>query len=148
MQVLLLQNVKGIGKAGEVKAVNDGYAQNFLFPKKLAEIATPEKIAKLKNSAQAKMDEKKLHIDLTIKTLSALDGAEIELHRKVNSAGALFGSIHISDVRDAIKQSHKISVAEEYIKIPEIKNTGEFDAKIGSKQLGREFNLKIKVIGQ
>ncbi len=148
MQVLLLQNVKGIGKAGEVKTVSDGYAQNLLFPKKLAEVATPEKIAKIKNSAQAKIDEKKLHTDLTIKTLSGLDGSEIELHRKVNSAGALFGSIHISDVREAIKSTHKISVAEEYIHIPEMKTTGEFKAKIGGKTLGKEFLLTIKVIGQ
>lgn len=148
MQVLFLQNVRGIGKAGEIKNVNDGYAQNFLFPKKLAEVATAQKIAKIKNTAQAKIDEKRVQTELLIKTLGALEGVVVELHRKVNSAGALFGSIHASDVREAIQATHKISVNLEYIIIPDIKTTGEYKAKIGGKQIGREFGIVIKVIGQ
>ena len=148
MQVLFLQNVKGIGKMGEVKNVNDGYAQNFLFPKKYAEPATAEKLAKLKNAKDAKVNEKQLHDNLLLKNFESLDGKEIELHRKVNSAGGLFGSIHLSDVIDAIKATHKVHIAPEYVKIPEIRNTGMYSAKIGDKKIGREFELKIKVMGQ
>ena len=150
MQVLFLQNVRGLGKVGEVKNVNDGYAQNFLFPKNLAELATPEKIAKLKNQAQAKVDEKKNHTELVLKNLSQLHNKEVELHRKVNSVGALFGGIHVSDIRDVIKESLKVSVSEEYIHLPqEIHNTGEFIFRVGDKKnLGKEFEMKLKVIGQ
>lgn len=150
MQVLFLQNVKGLGKIGEVKNVNDGYAQNFLFPKKLAEPATAEKVAKLKQAAQAKIDEAKIHVDLLVKTFAALDGKEVELHRKVNSSGALFGAVHASDLRDAIKEAHKVSVGLEFIKITqEIHATGVFPFKIGDKsKLGREFSMTVKVVGQ
>lgn len=150
MQVLFLQNVKGLGRIGEVKNVNDGYAQNFLFPKKLAEPATTEKIAKIKHAAQVKIDEAKIHTDLLIKTFASLEGKEIELHRKVNSAGALFGGVHTSDIRDAIKDTHKVAVGLEYIKLPsEIHATGVFTCKIGDKaKLGREFQMSVKVVGQ
>lgn len=149
MQVLFLKNVKGLGKAGEVKEVNDGYARNFLFPQKVAEPATDGKVNKLKKDAQAKIDEAQVHVDLLLKTFSSLSDKEIELHRKVNSAGALFGGVHTSDIREAIQATHRVSVGLEYIKIPEIKTTGEFVAKIGDKhKLGKEFVLKVKVIGQ
>jgi large subunit ribosomal protein L9 len=150
MQVLFLQNVKGIGKIGEVKNVNDGYAQNFLFPKKLAEVATAQKINKIKTDAQAKIDKQQVHTDLLLKTFSGVAGKEIELHRKVNSAGALFGGIHESDIREALQTTHNISVGLEYIKIPsDVHTTGTFTAKIGDKQkIGKEFELTVKVIGQ
>jgi len=150
MQVLFLQNVKGLGKAGEVKNVNDGYAQNFLFPKKLAEPATAQKIAKIKNDAATKANDEQAHKDTLLKTFSELAGKEIELRRKVNSSGGLFGGIHISDIREAIKTAHKVSVAEEYIHMPgEIHQTGEFSVNIGDKKkLGKEFQITLKVIGQ
>lgn len=150
MQVLFLQNVKGLGKIGEVKNVNDGYAQNFLFPKKLAEPATAEKVAKLKQAAQAKVEEAKVHVDLLVKTFASLSDKEIELHRKVNSGGALFGAVHASDLRDAIRETYKVPVGLEFIKIPqEIHATGTFTFKIGDKsKLGKEFEMKVKVVGQ
>ena len=150
MQVLFLQNVKGLGRIGEVKNVNDGYAQNFLFPKKLAEPATAQRIAKIQSEAAAKATGEQVHIDLLLKTLSGLSGKEIELRRKVNSSGGLFGGIHTSDIRDAIKDAHKISVGLEYIHLPhEIHQTGVFAIRIGDKKkLGKEFEMTLKVSGQ
>ncbi len=150
MQVLFLKNVKGLGKIGEVKDVNDGYARNFLFPQKMAEPATAQKINKLKSEAQAKIDGEKVHVDLLLKTLSTVHGETIELHRKVNSSGALFGGVHASDIREAIQAAQKVSVGLEFIKIAEpIHETGTYQIKIGDKQkLGKEFDLTVKVVGQ
>ncbi len=150
MKVYFLQNVKGMGKTGEVKEVNDGYAQNFLIPKKLAEPATPEKLEKIKSAAAVKVAEKQIHEDLLIKTFSSLGGTEIEIRRKVNSAGGLFGSVHMSDIRDVIKEIHHVSVPEEFMHLDkEIKETGEYSLRIGDKKkLGKEFQIKVKVLGQ
>ena len=150
MKVYFLQNVKGMGKVGDIKEVNDGYAQNFLVPKKLAEPATPEKLAKIKNAAAVKVAEKQIHEDLLIKTFASLNGTEIEIRRKVNSAGGLFGSVHISDIRDVIKEVHHTFVPEEFLHLDkEIHETGEFTLRIGDKKkLGKEFQMKVRVVGQ
>jgi large subunit ribosomal protein L9 len=150
MKVLFLQNVKGLGKIGEVKDVNDGYAQNFLIPKKFAEPVTAQKIANIKNAAQSKIDQKKMHDDMMIAAFAKLEGQEVELHRKVNSTGSLFGGIHPSDIRDAINATYHIHVSDEYIKMKDdIRTTGEFKIRIGDKQkIGKEFEVKVKVVGQ
>lgn len=150
MKVLFLQNVKGLGRVGEVKEVNVGYAQNFLIPRKLAEPATDAKIAKLKSDAKAKIDEKEVHNELLLKEMEKISGQTIVLARKVNSTGALFGAVHVADIRDVIRTTHKVSVAEEYIHLSkEIKTTGEFEIKVGDKnKLGKEFGVIVKIVGQ
>lgn len=150
MQVIFLQNIKGLGKIGEIKQVNDGYARNFLLPKKMVEIATTEKIAQVKNAVLAKESSKQLHTDLLVKELEQLHNQGVTLARKVNSSGALFGAIHASDIRNAIKIEHKRSIPLDLIHInTEIKTTGEFKVRLGDKhKLGQDFSLIIKVVGQ
>ncbi len=150
MKVLFLQNVKGLGKVGEVKEINVGYAQNFLIPRKLFEPAAEAKIAKLKSDAKTKVDEKKVHVDLLLKEIEKISGETVIIPRKVNSTGALFGAVHIADIRDAIRATHGVSVSEEYIHLSkDIKTTGEFEIKVGDKiKLGKEFPVTVKITGQ
>lgn len=150
MKVYFIQNVKGLGRMGEVKEVNDGFAQNFLIPKKLVEPATAEKIAKIDNVLATKSLEQQVRTDLLIKTLASLDQKEIELRRKVNSSGGLFGGVHIGEIKEAIKSAHNVSVPDEYLHLnSEIHHTGEFILSIGDKKkLGKEFSMKVKIVGQ
>ena len=93
MQVILLKDVKGVGKRYEVKNVADGYGRNFLFAQKLAELATPEAVkineARIKNYALAKA----LHGEDAKKKLEELNGKTFEIKRKSNEQGTLFDSL-------------------------------------------------------
>ena len=150
MKVLFLQNVKGLGKIGEIKEVNDGYAQNFLFPKKLAEVATKEKIEKITRNANEKVIQKKIHDDLLLKNLMSVDGLSIEIIRKVNSNGNLFGKVHESDIRDSIYNSSKVHIPLECIHLSqEIKNTGEYEIKLFMQGNQKSSStIVLKVLGQ
>lgn len=102
MKVILLKDVRDLGKAWEIKDVSDGYARNFLFPKKLAQIATPDLIKKAE--AQKALTIKKTEEDLekTEKLASILDTALINIKAKANEEGKLFGSITQEMIIDAL----------------------------------------------
>lgn len=149
MKLILLENVKKIGKKDEVKDVPDGYAQNFLIPRKLAILATPEKIKKLELSKKQTEDEKGMHLELIRSNIEKVENAEINIVRKVNSSGSLFAQITEKDIQDEIKSSFKILIPVEYIQLAEhIKHTGDHEVILGSKnKLGREYKLNLKVKG-
>jgi large subunit ribosomal protein L9 len=150
MKVLFLKDVKGVGKAHEIKEMADGYARNFLLPKQLVAIATPALIEKIKHEANLKVSEKQIQDALHLKTLEDLSGKDITVHRQVNSAGGLFAALHLSDIRDAIKAAHGISIPETDIHVKEpIQHTGEFTIVLGDKaKYKKEFPFVVKVVGQ
>ncbi len=102
LKVILLKDVKNLGKAWDIKDVSGGYARNFLFPKKLAEIATQDLVKK--SEAQkadiAKKAEKDL--ELTEKLASELDGFAVKIKAKANADGKLFGSVKPDMIREAL----------------------------------------------
>ncbi len=149
MQVLLLQNVPKIGRRGEVKEVSQGYAQNFLFPKKLAELATPTRIAILEKAREFDASEKELRHELLVREIKKIDGASISLTRKVNSAGSLFAGISASDIKSEIRTQLGIALSEEFISLKEhIKHTGEHSVLVGGIHNMPRVTLTVKVAGQ
>ena len=106
MKVILIQDVKGTGKKGEVKEVAIGYATNFLLKKKYAVEATPGNLKKLqqdeKNQAQHEQAEKDEAIDLKNK----LADLTVELEAKSGKGGQLFGSITNKQIAEALKKQH------------------------------------------
>ena len=149
MKLILLENIKKIGKKDEIKDVPDGYAQNFLIPKKLAILATPEKIKKLELNKKQVEDEKGMHLELSRSSLEKIDNTEISIVRKVNSSGSLFAQITAKDIQDEIKNTFKVFVPVKYIKLDEhIKHTGIHKIILGSKnKLGREYTLNLHIKG-
>lgn len=150
MKVLLLKHVKGIGQQGEVKEVKEGYAMNFLIPQKLAEPATSNTVKQLELLKKNKEVRSEIHKDLLLKELEPLAKKEIEISKKVNSQGSLFGGVTIQEVRDSIVSQHKIHVPENLIHIQEdIKHTGTYEILVGDKKkLGKIFVVYLKVLGQ
>ncbi len=150
MKVLFLKDVKGVGRAHEIKEIADGYARNFLLPKGMAQIATPALIQKLEHEKNLKQTEKEIQDALHVKTLEDLSGKEITIRRQVNSAGGLFAALHTSDIRDAIKAAHGVSIPETDIHIKEpIQHTGEFEIRLGDKaKYKKDFGFIVKVLGQ
>ncbi len=149
MKLILLENIKKIGKKDEIKEVPDGYAQNFLIPRKLAVLATPERIKKLELSKKQIEDEKGMHLEIMRSNLEKIDNTEIVITRKVNSSGSLFAQIAEKDIQEEIKNASKILVPIEYIQLSEhIKHTGTHKIILGSKsKLGREYILNLQIKG-
>jgi large subunit ribosomal protein L9 len=121
MKVILLQNVPKFGQKGEIKEVSDGYAQNFLLPKKLARVATPEAIAQAKAAAVKKAQEQQEALREARKWADALKGQTIVLTIKGRD-GKLFGSVTAKDIASALRTggflvSEKVVALKKPIKV-------------------------------
>lgn len=144
MKVILLKDVRGVGQHGEVKNVADGYAFNHLFPRKLAEAATEEKVKQLEaqrqqlEAARAKEEEQ-----LTNK-IQSLRGKKISLKARATEKGGLFKSITVKDVAKAILAEHSLEIPESAITVPDhIKTTGEHPVVLSSKSVKVELIAAI-----
>lgn len=131
MKVVLLQDVKGSGKKGELVNVSDGYARNFLFPRNLAKEANTQALNELKNAA----DSKQFKIDQEIAAANSakekLEAKTVVLHAKAGANGKLFGSITAKEISHEIKQRYGINVDKRKISIVgEIKQYGKYDCEV------------------
>ncbi|MGN0593969.1 MAG: 50S ribosomal protein L9 [Hominimerdicola sp.] len=146
MKVILLKDVKGSGKAGDIINVADGYARNFLIGKGLALEAT----AKNLNDLQGKKDSAQHKIDVETADNKAvaekLEGKEIVIKAKAGQGGKLFGAVTASTVSDAIKAQFGQTVDKKKINLnSEIKAYGDFSAVIKMTH-GVSCSVKIKVV--
>lgn len=131
MKVILLEDVKGTGKKGDIVNVSDGYARNFLFPKKLASEAT----SSLVNEAQQKKEAKEYHAAMELETAKAqaasLNGTEVKIFARAGASGKLFGAITAKEISQAITEQLHENVDRRKIKISgDIKTFGDFSAEI------------------
>ena len=109
MKVVLLADVKGQGKKGDLIEASDGYARNFLIPKKLAEAATTDVLNNIKGKNEAAAYHKQQDIAAAQKVADELEGKKIVLKGKAGDNGKLFGKITNQNVADAIKfQLHHV----------------------------------------
>lgn len=126
MKVVLLTDVKGHGKKGDIVEASDGYARNFLIPKKMAEIATADVLNNIKGKNEAAAFHKQQEIDKAKETAKSLDGAKIVLKSKAGDNGKLFGKITNQDVADAVKfQLHHVIDKRKVVLPDGIRTTGE-----------------------
>lgn len=125
MKVILLEDVKGLGKKGDLVDSKTGYARNFLFPKGLAIEATPANLKKWKEEQkekEAKMKEEKAE---ALQLKEKIEKVTVELKAKGGEGGRLFGSITSKDIGEALKKQHKIDVDRKKIELKEnIKSAG------------------------
>jgi len=142
MQIILLQNVKNLGKKGELKNVSDGYARNFLFAKKLAEVATKEAIVRVESLQKKEKIAELENLEKTKKLSAELKGKLIEIKAKGKEKGKLFGSISAKDVAKKLSEAG-FDISEKAIIMPaHIKEIGEYEIKIS---LAQEVETKIKL---
>lgn len=143
MKVILLQDVKKIGKKGDVIEASDGYARNFLFPKKLAQEATSTNLHILNNKKENDRKQKLAEIEAAQKLAGELKGKEIAIKAKTGDSGKLFGAITSKDVAELINTQYKINVDKKKIVMDTIKLAGEYEIEI---KLYPEVSTKMKVI--
>ncbi len=144
MKVVLLQDVKGHGKKGELCNVSDGYARNFLFPKKLAVEADSTALNELKNREQAAAHHKQEEINAAKATADALNGKTVNIKAKAGSNGKLFGSVTSKEIAAEIKNTLGIEIDKKKMSVADIKNFGEYTAEIKLYQ-GISAKITVKV---
>lgn len=144
MKVILLEDVKNVGKKGQIINSKDGYARNFLFPKNLAIEATEINLRNLDN-AKKKKEEKEQEILEQAKVLEEeLLQKTIVIKTKTGENGKLFGSITTKEISDLLEKEHGISIDKKKYDLEEtIKSVGEYYVKI---KLHPMVNAKLKVI--
>lgn len=125
MKVILLKDVKGLGKSGELVNAKDGYARNFLLPKNIAIEATKENLAKWKQEQKElkKQEEAEKAEALSIK--EKLEKTTVEFKSKAGENGKLFGSITSKDIAEKLKKEYKIEIDRRKIEMDDnIKELG------------------------
>lgn len=145
MKVVLLQDVKSLGKKGELVNVSDGYARNFLFPKSLAKEANAQAMNELKNAEQSKKYKKETEIAAANLAKAELEGAKFVIKAKAGESGKLFGSITPKEISAEIKRQKKLDVDKRKIILKgDIKTLGEYTAEI-KLYTGIAANVEILV---
>lgn len=144
MKVILQQDVKGQGKKGQMIEASDGYARNFLLPRKLAVEATADNINKMKmhdKAVAAQAAAEKAEAEAAALRLKELS---VKLTAKAGSGGRLFGAVTSKEISDGLKAQHGIEVAKTKIVQDEpIKSFGTYELKV---KLGHEITGTLKVV--
>lgn len=142
MKVVLLQDVKGHGKKGELCNVSDGYARNFLFPKKLAVEADNAALNELRNREEAAAHHKQEEIDAANALAAKLDGKTVTIKAKAGAGGKLFGSVTSKEIAKEIADTLGLQIDRKKISVADIRNFGEYTAEI---KLYKGISAKITV---
>ena len=144
MKVILLENVKSLGKKGEIVNVNDGYARNFILPKKLGVEATGKNLNDLKLQ---KNNEKKVaqeNLDAAKELAAELSAGKVELAIKVGEGGRTFGSVSSKEIAVAVKDQMQLDIDKKKIQLKEsIKSLG---THIVTVKLRPEVSAELKVV--
>ncbi|MCR3761142.1 50S ribosomal protein L9 [Clostridium felsineum] len=143
MKVILLKDIKSIGKKGEVINVSDGYARNFLFPKKLAEEANNANMRVLNLKKEAERKQKLEETEAAQKLASELKGKELKLTAKAGENGRLFGAITSKDIAAEIKKQFKVDIDKKKVNTETIRQLGNYEVEL---KLYPEISTKIKVL--
>jgi len=131
MKAVLLEDVKGLGKKGELVNVSDGYARNFLFPRNLAKEANSQVMNELKNAEESKKFKRDQDIAHANAVKEKLEAKTVVIHAKSGGNGKLFGSITPKEISNEIKQRYGEVIDKRKITITgEIKQYGKYDCEV------------------
>ena len=148
MKVILLANIKGVGKKDEIINASDGYARNFLFPKKLAVEANNENMSKLKAKKQSEQYKKDVNKENAEKIAKKLDDITLTIKVKAGENGKIFGGVTSKEISEELKKQYKIDIDKKKIILNEnMKNLGSFDISMKLFE-GVTGKLKVKVISE
>ncbi len=146
MKVILLEEVKGLGKKGDVVNASDGYARNFLFPKNLAKEATTGNIKTLGEQKKSQQLKKDKELEDAKALADKLEKITVELKAKAGEGGRLFGSVTAKEIAEALEKQHKIKFDKRKLVLPEpIRELGvrNVEVKVYPSVVG---SLKVHVI--
>ena len=131
MKVILLKDVKGMGKAGELVNSKDGYARNYLIPRNIAIEATADNLKKWKEQKAQEEAQKERDLKEAMELKEKIEKLTVNLKAKGGTEGRLFGSITSQDISDGLKKQHKIDIDKRKIDLKDnIKTTGVKEVEV------------------
>lgn len=142
MKVILLQDVKKMGKKGDVIEASDGYARNYLFPRKLAEEATANALHVVNAKKENERKKKLAELEAAQKLAAELKGKEVTINAKAGDNGRLFGAITNKDVAEVINSEFNLSIDKKKVVVNTIKVAGTYEVEV---KLYPEVSTKMKV---
>jgi large subunit ribosomal protein L9 len=144
MKVVLLEDVPGKGKAGEIKEVSKGYAKNFLLPRSLALVATPTVIKQVEFRLEREKFEESIDRDKLVELAGQIEGKEIRLKARIGAGERLFGSITAADVAEELSRTIGSVIDKKKIDIEKpFHQTGSYEVAV---KLASDIKPKIMVV--
>lgn len=145
MKVLLIKDVKSLGKAGEVKEVKDGYGQNFLIAKGYAKAATTEVLRKYESDKKKEAEQLRFELANLEKLKEELAKITVSISKSLGANGHLFGGVTKDEVASALKEQKNIELDKKCLEFSSIKELGTYDVNV---KLGHSihaiFKLEVK----
>ena len=146
MKVILLEDIKGVGKKDEVINSSDGYARNYLFPKKLAVEASRENMAKLQAKQESRQFRKDQEKEEAMKIASKLKEIIVTIKVKAGENGKIFGGVTAKEIAENLNKEYKIVVDKKKIMLKEtIKTLGVYPVEIKLYE-GVIGNVKVIIV--
>lgn len=130
MKAVLLQDVKGSGKKGDLIHVSDGFARNYLFPRGLAKEANAQVMNELRGAEEAKKHHIEVETEQARKTAEAVNGKTLKLTAKSGQGGKLFGAVTSKEVADELKRSFHVEIDKKKIVMDDIKSYGTYECEL------------------
>ena len=148
MKVILLQDIKNVGRKEQIIEANDGYARNYLFPKKLAIEATKDNMLKLQAKKTSEANKKKAEIEANKEIAKKLEKIELTIKAKVGENSKIFGGITSKEIAEELKKQHKFEIDRKKITLKDtIKSLGRYTAEIKFGD-GVNAELTINITGE
>lgn len=146
MDIILIQDVKSLGKKGEIVKVSDGYARNFILPKKLGLEANAKNLndLKLQKAAQAKLEKEQLEAAQELG--KKIDGSNVTIRIKTGENGRVFGSVSVKEIAEVMQEQLGLTIDKKKISLANpIRNEGTFTASVKlHPQVTSELTVKVE----
>lgn len=142
MKVILLQDIKGVGKKEQIINASDGYAKNFLMPKGLAMEASPANMKKLERQKAEQAAKEQAELEAAQNLGKEIETKTVSVKVKVGNNGKLFGAVTNKEVAAALKEQFKIDIDKKKITVDPVKAVGEYEASV---KLHPSVTVKLKI---
>ncbi len=148
MEVILLQDVKALGKKGEIVKVSDGYARNFILPKKLGLEATKQNLHELNNQKAAEAKRQKEILEEAQALGKKIGEMTVKMTIKAGEGGKTFGSVSSKEIAAALKEQHGMDIDKKKLQLNDaIKNAGTFTVQVKlHPQVTAELTVKVDAV--
>lgn len=130
MKVILQQDVKSLGKKGELVTTSDGYARNYLFPRNLAIEANSQAMTELKNREDSKRHKIAVETENAQKAAAQISGKAIKIKARAGQGGRIFGSVTAKEIAEHLKKEFAIDIDKRKITVSDIKAFGSYPATV------------------
>jgi len=148
MEIILIQDVKALGKKGEIVKVNDGYARNFILPKKLGMEATKQNLYDLKMQKASEEKKQKELLEEAKEYAKKLEGITIKVTIKAGEGGKTFGSISTKEIAAAVKEQFGLDFDKKKLQLTDpIKNAGSYTVSVRlHPKVTAEMKIKVEAV--